>query len=339
MPQNEGQHLQDVYLRTNQLRGVFQYGYREKGYLTEASPLVTTSNREELLAAWSPYWRTDATHLVEKSPRHSTMTRFLQAIFAPAPSMFLATIRHPLACAHFYWSRRFRKGLPGGAEGCGDAYIDHWLQVYKILLEDAKSLRHFRLVHFEIFMGEGLGSPLSVAEGEALTQRMTDALFDALALPSNVQLEFGPASPPKPNKAGSNDGGDGGDDDDASAADAANSEANTNRNRKRRGNADPSMKDTQPSPADSGNQRRTLLEYHGDWHHLKLTRGSSQAWVDEWTSAVDMDSPQCKAVIDKYESRLNSLGYSMRDLRRVTLPVGLRPSYLFVPDQWKKQEA
>ena len=51
-----------------------------------------------------PFWNMSKRVLVEKSPRHTIMTRFLQALATPEASRFLIIMRHPLAASHYQWS-------------------------------------------------------------------------------------------------------------------------------------------------------------------------------------------------------------------------------------------
>ena len=350
VPQNEGQHLQSVYPPTNQLRGVFQYAFRKAARITDSSKLVTAENRRALLDAWSPFWRMTASRLVEKSPRHSTMTRFLQAIFAPAPSLFVATIRHPLACGHYHWGKLLKKGkVERMRSDCGEMYIAHWLRVYDVLLEDMKYLDKVRMVHFELFMGEGFQPPLPVDKGERLTQEMVDALFRMLGVPENVRLSFIERSaPPRSDDDDDNDDDDGGDhddddrddrggndDDDGGGGDDDDDDDDSSGGGSERRQRRPRRDTATAAEADSRGPLRTgrhLLKYHGDWHDLRLQRGTTQAWADDWLANVDMASDTCKKMVDKYEARVNALGYSLRDLRHVWLPKAIEPYYLHVPE-------
>jgi hypothetical protein len=379
VPQNEGQHLQSVYPRTNELRGVFHYAYMEAAQMTETSESVSVATRRALLDAWSPYWRLTASRLVEKSPRHSTMTRFLQATFSPAATVFVATMRHPLACAHYMWGKHYKQGKSDGEANdmCGATYIDHWLRVYDVLMADMEHLDHVKLVQFETFMGEGFDAPLAVEDGERLTQEMCDALFRLLGVPESVRLDFVELGQDTDSSSGDreahddddDDDGNGGqsggrsgrrrrkddDDDDDDRGDGGQSGGRSSRRGRRRRKDDDDDDDDTNDDDDGGGRGggrssrrrrkdndggalktgRRLLEYHGDWHHLRLQRGSTQAWVEEWLDYVDMSSTACQSVIAKYEARVNAFGYSLRDLKRVWLPASLQPHYLHVPELLK----
>ncbi|EGD73686.1 hypothetical protein PTSG_05394 [Salpingoeca rosetta] len=89
----------------------------------------------------------------------------------------------------------------------------------------------------------------------------------------------------------------------------------------------------QPDPSGGGNgdgatpqqpahaTRRKLLHYHGDRRHVTIKFGATHAWVDDWLQVVDMSSPVCQAVIERYEARLNEYGYSLKNLTHVAQPV------------------
>lgn len=332
--------------------------------MTETSERVSVATRRALLDAWSPYWRMTASRLVEKSPRHSTMTRFLQATFSPAPTVFIATMRHPLACAHYMWGKHYKQGKRDGeaSDMCGATYIDHWLRVYDVLMADMEHLDRVKLVQFETFMGEGFDAPLLVEEGERLTQEMCDALFRLLGVPESVRLDFVELGQDTDDSSGDREAQDNDDDDDDSQSGHGGGRSKR-RSRRRRNDDDGDDDDNGGhggSRSDRHSQRRArkdvnddnndddndtdggalktgrrLLEYHGNWHHLRLQRGSTQAWVEEWLDYVDMSSDACQSVIAKYEARVNAFGYSLRDLKRVWLPHSLQLHYLHVPELLK----
>ena len=82
VPEDEGQHLQDVLPTAQAMGGPGRFALRPEAHLTESSPLVSRDARERLLRAWEPYWDRTRPLLLEKSPPNLLRTRFLQALFA-----------------------------------------------------------------------------------------------------------------------------------------------------------------------------------------------------------------------------------------------------------------
>ena len=84
VPEDEGQHLQDLYPTGEQLGGPGRFAANVDAHLTEESALASAAAGAELWAAWAPYWQTDRPFLAEKSPPNLLMTRFLSALFPGA---------------------------------------------------------------------------------------------------------------------------------------------------------------------------------------------------------------------------------------------------------------
>jgi hypothetical protein len=138
MPEDEGQHLQDVVPTARALGGPGRFALRPEAHLTETSPLATESSRERLLRAWAPYWDGGRPILLEKSPPNLVRTRFLQAVFPEAA--FITVIRHPVAVslATRKWCHR---PLP--------RLLRHWLAAHRTFRGDLPSLRRSLCVSFE----------------------------------------------------------------------------------------------------------------------------------------------------------------------------------------------
>jgi hypothetical protein len=135
-PEDEGMHLQSVYLPSGAYGGAGEFAFHEEAHLTEESPLVTDENRRKLMAEWSPYWDLDKSILLEKSPPNIVRTRFLEAMF-PRTS-FILMMRHPLAVSYATrkWYRHFKINWRGLAR-----ILEHWLVAHEIFLEDQKHLK------------------------------------------------------------------------------------------------------------------------------------------------------------------------------------------------------
>jgi len=99
-PQNEGQHVQRVYKSAMQISSAVTFHNSPEAFMDESDYRVTAENREKLFHSWARYWNASAQVLIEKSPRHITMTRFLQAMFSRDKSRFLFILRHPFGCKY-----------------------------------------------------------------------------------------------------------------------------------------------------------------------------------------------------------------------------------------------
>ena len=147
-PEDEGMHLQTVYKPSGAYGGAGSFGFREEAHLTEASPLITEANRQNLWSEWSPYWDLNKRFLLEKSPPNIIRTRFLEAMFPR--SSFIILMRHPLAVSYATraWYRYARinwKGL--------SALLEHWLVCHETFLEDRKLLKNnAMLIRYEDFV-------------------------------------------------------------------------------------------------------------------------------------------------------------------------------------------
>jgi hypothetical protein len=137
---DEGQYLQHIYPRQPDAGGSAKFAYSSEMHITERSPLVTEASRAALWEAWSPYWDTDNTFLLEKTPANLLKMRFLQALFPT--SSFVVIIRHPVAETMALkargWSRRPVLML-----------VHHWLTAHKLMMGDLPSLDRVVVVRYE----------------------------------------------------------------------------------------------------------------------------------------------------------------------------------------------
>jgi len=154
-PEDEGQHLQEVYHTALELGGMTKYAFNPKSHLTEQSAICTTRNRRKLFAAWAKYWDLSKPFLVEKSPPHIVMSRFIQAIFTPERTKFVFVIRHPLGATKFLWGKD-RRGK--GSKTCYIRLVGHWVKQMTILAEDLPYLRNATVIMYENFVAK---SPVS----------------------------------------------------------------------------------------------------------------------------------------------------------------------------------
>lgn len=145
VPEDEGQHLQDVYKPAIEYGGPGKFAFDAKAHLTEKSALATLENRAKLLASWEPHWDRSKTLRLEKSPPNLIRSRFLHALFPEAKFLFI--VRHPLATsfATQKWSKTSLNEL-----------MKHWEKAHYLLLEDVKHLPKdsYRIINFESFITE-----------------------------------------------------------------------------------------------------------------------------------------------------------------------------------------
>jgi hypothetical protein len=142
-PEDEGQHLQDVFLPAGGHGGAGRFAFDPDARLTEASALVSEGTRSRLWEGWSPHWDLAKTVLVEKSPPNLIRTRFLQAVFGASTTYFIVVMRHPIVVAYATkrWSGHRRYSVR--------SLVEHWLAAHELLLEDANRLTNVRLVRYE----------------------------------------------------------------------------------------------------------------------------------------------------------------------------------------------
>jgi hypothetical protein len=137
-PEDEGQHLQNVYPAAKVYGGPGRFAFDERAHLTEASTLVSTETRTALLSDWAPYWDLSKDVLIEKSPPNLIRGRFLQALFPGAKFIFM--VRHPasVALATRKWTQQQDVELTA-----------HWLVAHDIFRNDLAHLEHWAWLRYE----------------------------------------------------------------------------------------------------------------------------------------------------------------------------------------------
>ena len=142
-PEDEGQHLQDVFKPAGGHGGAGRFAFDADARLTEASRLLDDTTRDRLWESWSRHWDLSKNVLVEKSPPNMIRTRFLQAVFRPSPTYFIVILRHPLVVA--YATKKWRGHRRHGVR----SLVEHWLAAHELFLEDAERLTNVRVVRYE----------------------------------------------------------------------------------------------------------------------------------------------------------------------------------------------
>jgi hypothetical protein len=139
VPEDEGQHLQEVFPRAILHGGAGRFAFSAMMHLDESSPLCTPESAQSLLDSWGPYWNLECRVLVEKSPPNLLKGPFLQALFPR--SAFVMVMRHPIAVAEATrkWARTVSKA----------ELIHHWVTAYEIMAEDLPKLHRVVVVRYE----------------------------------------------------------------------------------------------------------------------------------------------------------------------------------------------
>lgn len=150
VPEDEGQHLQSVFKPAKDFGGPGRFGFNQRSFLDETSPLFSAENGQKLWAEWSQYWDLASPVLLEKSPPNLVRTRFLQGLFPS--SYFIVLLRHPIAVSYATqkWSR-----APVGS------LIKHWLVCHERFTHDAPFLNRVITIKYEDLVSqptETLGS-------------------------------------------------------------------------------------------------------------------------------------------------------------------------------------
>ena len=141
--EDEGQFLQGIYPPAMCYGGPGSFAFAPEAHLTESSELLTPENKAQLAVDWFPYWDLSKRFLLEKSPPHLLMTRFLQSVFPS--SSFVIIVRHPVAVslATTKWNPRSL-----------DSLIEHWLVAHEIFESDRPHLQRVMTVAYEALVEE-----------------------------------------------------------------------------------------------------------------------------------------------------------------------------------------
>jgi sulfotransferase family protein len=139
VPEDEGQHLQQVYPPASAFGGEGRFGFAAGAHLTELSAHDARAAAAELMSQWGPHWDLSAAVLVEKSPPNLIRMRYLQSLFPDAS--FIVITRHPLEVA---LAQRKRVGSQPLW-----SLLRHWFVCHDTMTADASGIRHFLLVRYE----------------------------------------------------------------------------------------------------------------------------------------------------------------------------------------------
>lgn len=139
--EDEGQHLQSVYLPAKAFGGPGRFGFDAVSCMDEQHALATDVNAKRLYTDWSKNWDTTRTYLMEKSPPNLVRTRFFQKLFPR--SSFIIILRHPIAVA--YATQKW-------CETSIPSLLEHSLRCYERFLNDMPCLDKVYILRYEDFV-------------------------------------------------------------------------------------------------------------------------------------------------------------------------------------------
>lgn len=163
VPEDEGQHLQQVLPTARSLGGLGRFGFSVGAHLTEESDFAGSELASGVLSCWEPHWDPAAAHRVEKSPPNLLRFRLLQDWFSDA--LCVAVVRHPLAVAESTRRKRRRNRLMP-LQGL----VEHWLHCHEKFAEDRPHINELVELRYEDLV--------------AAPESGLDAVFGALGLDS-----------------------------------------------------------------------------------------------------------------------------------------------------------
>lgn len=180
VPEDEGQHLQDVFAPASVHGGPGLFALDPKSHLTESSELATTDNARAILRAWAPHWhladgqclrwgaRPGTAVVLEKSPPNLVRTRFLQRLFPMA--RFVVLRRHPAVVA------------ASTQKMCPDrdvtTLLQHWLAAHHQYDADAPHLAVVHELRYEDLLADPGTSLRQLAEAVGMDGRFDRSLLE-----------------------------------------------------------------------------------------------------------------------------------------------------------------
>lgn len=154
VPEDEGQHVQEVYPPAERLGGSGRFALNPSAHLTDRSPLITDDSAQQLWDAWQPYWNSDQRFLIEKSPPNLIMGRFLQNLFPTASFVFI--VRHPVTVTLATRKWRRRTTLP--------KLMENWFSGHDVARDDLGHLSRVHVVSYEWLLADPKSTMAEVTE-------------------------------------------------------------------------------------------------------------------------------------------------------------------------------
>ena len=140
-PEDEGQHIQNVYPSAGVFGGPGKFAFHPGARMDENHILVSRENAVKILQSWQPYLELSKQYIVEKPPPNIIRSRFLQALYPK--SCFIFIVRHPVAVSYATkkWSKSSITNL-----------LEHTLTAYETAISDSHYLNNFYFVRYEDFV-------------------------------------------------------------------------------------------------------------------------------------------------------------------------------------------
>ena len=142
-PEDEGQHLQNVFEPASTYGGPGKFIFDNRSYMNELHSLASNESAIKIFDQWSQYYDISCEYLIEKSPPNLIRLRFLQKLYPS--SKFIVILRHPLAVGYATqkWSKTSIKSL-----------VLHSLMGYERFLKDLPFLNSVYVIRYEDFVAE-----------------------------------------------------------------------------------------------------------------------------------------------------------------------------------------
>jgi hypothetical protein len=143
VPEDEGEHLQNVYVDSNDIGGVGRFAFSPRAHMTEQSSLAVPDTYERLMHQWAPHWDLTAPVLLEKSPPNLLKMRFLDRVFPQAH--FIMVMRHPVAvsAAHLKWRRKVLRWF------APHSLLRHWVVAFERFAADVPHVARVTVIRYE----------------------------------------------------------------------------------------------------------------------------------------------------------------------------------------------
>jgi hypothetical protein len=154
VPEDEGQHLQDVYAtRATGVGPDISRATRRPGSPSPVRSRFPESVRR-LWQAWAPHWDLSRRVLVEKSPPNLLMTRFLLRLFPDAA--FVMIMRHPVVVTLSTAKWVPHTPLP--------QIMHNWFAAHDAFSEDVRRLPRVRVLTYEELVARPVDTLVRVGE-------------------------------------------------------------------------------------------------------------------------------------------------------------------------------
>lgn len=125
VPENEGQHLQDVFPNARRYGGPGRFAFAPAMNPTVPCESECARLRQRLLQCWTPWLTGESSNLLEKSPPNLTKIAWLRAVFPGARFVIVTRDPRAVAAATLKWAKTSIPEL-----------IFHWQVAHEIALAE-----------------------------------------------------------------------------------------------------------------------------------------------------------------------------------------------------------